>query len=84
MEDLLQERKMKLRRALSENDNVEPFVEELKGMYRQMSFLDSCDSYTQFFYRLINDSYDWRTNFTNFAFFRFESPSGLGQTSNFS
>ena len=84
MEDLLQERKMKLRRALSENDNVEPFVEELKGMYRQMSFLDSCDSYTQFFYRLTNDSYDWRTNFTNFAFFLFESPSGLGQTSNFS
>ena len=49
MEDLLQEHKMKLRRALSENENVDPFVEELRGMYRQMSFLDSCDSYTPFF-----------------------------------
>ena len=33
MEDLLQERKMKLRRALSENENVDAFVEELRGMY---------------------------------------------------
>ena len=84
MEDLLQERKMKLGRALSENENVDPLVEELRGMYWQMSLLDSCDSYTPFFYRLTNDSYEGRTNFTNFAFFLFESSSRLGQTSNFS